>query len=58
MLVARVFATSSAAHRKAVFTGASSRYTQLSEPSRDQQEKITEVVATNVPSATRLSAPG
>jgi hypothetical protein len=57
MLVATVFATSSAAHRKAVFTGASSRYTQLSEPS-DQQEKITEVVATNVPSATRLSAPG
>ena len=25
---------------------------------RDQQEKITEAVATNVPSATRLSAPG
>jgi hypothetical protein len=57
MLVARVFATSSAAHRKVVFTGASSRYTPPSEPS-DQQEKITEVVATNVPSATRLSAPG
>jgi hypothetical protein len=34
-----------------------SRQTQLSARGRDQQEKITEAVVTNMRSATRLSAP-